>query len=152
MIKAVKAEVDILNPLHYFVLTEEPNTCDVWIHIWPTEIKGTRIEGMWEYTDSSQFKCTDPVVWLEALSSDTCWVGFLALVRKSRGLLSRCFLILGKELQTMFEEGGSEDLVITTKGKKKENPGGHQDDKTFLWSVCWNSATYQVVIPNWWSI
>ena len=39
---------------------------------------------------------------------------------KQRGLLSRCFLILGKELQTVFEEGGSEDLVITTKEEKKK--------------------------------
>ena len=38
---------------------------------------------------------------------------------------------MGKELQTLFEEGGSEDLVIKTKEGKKIL-GALQDDKFFF--------------------
>ena len=83
-----------------------------------TIIKGTCIEGVWEFIASGQFTCSGSVMW--AFSSDTCWAGCLVPVTKSRGLLLHCFLIVGKELQTLFEEGGCENLVITTKeGKKK---------------------------------
>ena len=96
-----------------------------------TLIKGTCIEGVWEFIASGQFPCSGSVVW--AFSADSCWAGCLVPVTKSRGLLSCSFLIVGKELQTLFEEGGSEDLVIKTKEGKKILGALRDEKKNFFY-------------------
>lgn len=132
MIKDVKAEAEILNPL--YTLSWLKNLKDLMFKFISGQqrIKRRNTEALWEYANFIQFKYSGPGLWNQSLFSDIHWTGCLVHVTKSRGPLWHCFLILRKELQTLFKECRSEDLVITSKGWGEDKPGGHQDDKPFF--------------------
>lgn len=50
--------------------------------------KGTKIEGLWEYTDSVSSKAVVQWCGIEVFSPNTCWIGCQVAVMKSRGPLS----------------------------------------------------------------